>query len=150
MHDDGLAVVGDHVQLGGPGRGIVDHQQVSGVQVVGECGEPGVGQSGRGRDQQPNLIAGQAAVLGWCRGRRVVGGAEDRGRPRSQQRHADTARARPDGCQSAARYRPDGGCSCTRCTSAGTTDAGSGRSLMSSPGNAAWCISVRMSPGSTA
>ena len=32
--------------------------------------------------------------------------------------------------------------------SAGTTDSGSGRSEMSSPGNASWCICVRMSPGS--
>jgi hypothetical protein len=32
---------------------------------------------------------------------------------------------------------------------AGTTAVGSGRSEMSSPGKASWCISVRMSPGST-
>ena len=32
----------------------------------------------------------------------------------------------------------------------GTTVSGSGRSEMSSPGNASWCIAVRMSPGSTA
>ena len=35
-------------------------------------------------------------------------------------------------------------------SSAATTSSGSGRSLMSSPGNASWCIWVRMSPGSTA
>ena len=35
-------------------------------------------------------------------------------------------------------------------SSAGTTDSGSARSEMSSPGKAAWCISVRMSPGSNA
>ena len=33
---------------------------------------------------------------------------------------------------------------------AGTTVSGSGRSLMSSPGKASWCICVRRSPGSTA
>ncbi len=32
----------------------------------------------------------------------------------------------------------------------GTTVSGRGRSLMSSPGKAAWCMAVRMSPGSTA
>ena len=38
----------------------------------------------------------------------------------------------------------------TSASSAGTTVAGSGRSEMSSPGKASWCICVRMSPGSTA
>ena len=32
---------------------------------------------------------------------------------------------------------------------AGTTASGSGRSEMSSPGKACWCIRVRRSPGST-
>jgi S-adenosylmethionine:tRNA ribosyltransferase-isomerase len=38
----------------------------------------------------------------------------------------------------------------SRVVAVGTTDSGAGRSLMSSPGNAAWCMSVAMSPGSTA
>ena len=52
--------------------------------------------------------------------------------------------------KSAARTRPLGGRVAISRSSAGTTASGSGRSEMSSPGNAAWCISVRMSPGSTA
>ena len=51
---------------------------------------------------------------------------------------------------SGTRYRPPGRSLVEQAsTSAGTTASGSGRSEMSSPGNASWCISVRMSPGST-
>jgi hypothetical protein len=48
------------------------------------------------------------------------------------------------------RYRPLGAPEARRRRIDGTTDSGSGRSEMSSPGKASWCISVRMSPGSTA
>ena len=55
----------------------------------------------------------------------------------------------PAGMRSAARYRPLGIRSLISLRNAGTTDSGSGRSEMSSPGNASWCICVRRSPGST-
>ena len=46
------------------------------------------------------------------------------------------------------RWRPLGASPSIRATMPGTTSSGSGRSEMSSPGNASWCIWVRMSPGS--
>jgi MFS family permease len=46
-------------------------------------------------------------------------------------------------------YAPISGRLSSNCRNAGTTVAGSGRSEMSSPGNASWCMTVRMSPGST-
>src|SRR6266536_2237692 len=51
--------------------------------------------------------------------------------------------------RSAALYLPLGSRSLTSRTKAGTTVAGSGRSEMSSPGKARWCMAVRRSPGST-
>ena len=75
----------------------------------------------------------------WGEGKRVTGGHRHGG-------HATTSRAP----YSLARYRPLGGAVSRSRNSAGTTVSGSGRSLMSSPGNAAWCMAVRMSPGSTA
>ena len=55
---------------------------------------------------------------------------------------------RTTGMRCAARYRPLGSRSVTSLTNAGTTEEGSGRSEMSSPGKASWCMSVRRSPGS--
>ena len=50
---------------------------------------------------------------------------------------------RPPGSARSGRPEP------IRSAMVGATVSGSGRSLMSSPGNAAWCIAVRRSPGST-
>ena len=52
------------------------------------------------------------------------------------------------GSRCAARYRPLGSRSATSRVNAGTTACGQGRSEMSSPGKARWCMSVRRSPGS--
>ncbi len=87
----------------------------------------------------PRDSGGPTAVVSSGEGNRVVG-ATGRAvtRPPRWRRY------------SLARYRPLGGAVSRSRSSAGTTVSGSGRSLMSSPGNAAWCMAVRMSPGSTA
>ena len=53
------------------------------------------------------------------------------------------------GISSAARYRPLGRRSLISLPKPGITSSGSGRSEMSSPGNARACMRVRRSPGST-
>ena len=89
--------------------------------------------------QQAYLVALQPALLGRLRreGRGgEVGCAGSRRAASSGSPPPGSARTRAAASSSASRR--------------GTTVSGSGRSEMSSPGKASWCMAVRMSPGSTA
>ena len=98
--------------------------------------------SGR-HGHEPHLVAGQAAVLG-RRGRpRRRAAGRSRWSPGPHRSRPGAAGRRRGSGRWAGRRRP-------AASSAGTTVSGAGRSLMSSPGKAAWCMSVAMSPGSTA
>ncbi len=130
--------VAHRVDLAVDGRRGVDDEDVAGVQVVGQVAEADVVDAVGRADQQPHLVARQAALLGRARGE--GGGGEAGARGLVEEGHH----------RSSARYRPDPGRASSRVSSRGTTVSGSGRSEMSSPGKASWCIAVRMSPGSTA
>ena len=99
-------------------------------------------------NQHPHGVACQAACLGW------LGGLEVGGQVERQPAGSGLASVMVAAFTTApAAVRRHGTCrwvatSLSRRRNAGTTVSGSGRSEMSSPGNAAWCISVRMSPGS--
>ena len=99
-----------------------------------ELTEPRVRQPLRTSDEQPDAVPGS----------RRLRSLEPLRQHEVECPHAEAS------AKSAARNRPLGGRVAISRSSAGTTVSGSGRSEMSSPGNAAWCISVRMSPGSTA
>src|SRR5271169_757648 len=127
---------------GGHGGGVVHHQQIARAQVVTEVDESDVADTARAGDQQFDRIPGHTMRL-----RRLGGvGARRPVEPRVRTVRESHGSA-PDN-KSAARYRPEAGRVSMSRSNAGTTDSGSARSEMSSPGNAAWCISVRMSPGS--
>ena len=120
-----------------------------GASYVGQVGEPAVLDAVRSRHQQAHVVARPLpAELGRRRSGRLVGVVERDGRVlgrgpscREHLGHGDVGRAR---------RRPRGGRCSTSASRCGTTVSGSGRSEMSSPGKASWCIGVRMSPGSTA
>src|SRR6266571_1702572 len=165
VHDDRA---GAH--RGGHRGGRVDDQEVAGGEEPAQVVEARVPHRGTVRDQQPHLIPAQPATLGWLPGGQL--GRQHEPGPR-RGTHAVTSWFAPRGAaasslvaslltpdaaaprcahagtaRSATRYRPLGRSPSTSRSSAGTTVSGSGRSEMSSPGNACWCRSVRMSPGS--
>ncbi len=80
VHHDRATRRADGVGLGGDGRAGVDHDQVAGLQLVGQVAEDAMTDVVRGPgDEQPYAVAGDAAVLRRCRGRglgwhREVGG----------------------------------------------------------------------------
>ena len=139
------------------GGGVHD-QQVAGLQEVRQVAEQPVPQRVRARVQQPHAVAGQAAALG--RARRVAARAgvepgvreRDRGRTRAWRSCADLLPAAGgERGQVGRAVAPAGPARGDQAAPASARRVlGSGRSLMSSPGKASWCIRVRRSPGSTA
>src|SRR5512133_1510385 len=148
MHNDSRAVA-IAIQLSRHSGGGVHHQHVASPEVVSETIENCVLNTGRGCDHEPDAIAPQPAELGRLGRRTVVRRGEVREGPGGQHgAHSDRVFSASVTATSAARYRPLGRPELIRATTMGATVSGSGRSLMSSPGNAAWCMAVRMSPGS--
>src|SRR5262249_54099424 len=94
------------------------------------------------RDHQPDAVAPPTPGLGRLvrlqRGRQL----ELQGGP-VERRRAHRVTSSPTA------WRPLGRAPSTSVRTPGPLSSGGGRSEMSSPGNASWCISVRMSPGST-
>src|SRR5690606_12348500 len=147
-------------QRGGHGPGIVDHQQIARPEVPGQVDELVVAAEPLAAvgDQEPHLVPGQTpgfkrysdsdaygkteqdvhgphrASTRWARKRQGLAGYA----PSAP--FAEAFPARPARASSRSMIS----------RTAGATSSGSGRSLMSSPGKAAWCIWVRMSPGSMA
>ena len=121
----------------------VDDEQVARVERVAELVEPGVQNPAcrPHRDHQPDAVAREAARLGRLAGLERLGEFE-RGRA-----HPGTSLAGRAPGPGSGRWA---GSPSISASSPGTLSSGSGRSEMSSPGNASWCIRVRMSPGSTA
>src|SRR4029077_2339331 len=110
----------------------VHDQQIAGFDKPGQLNESGllnplvVAPS----DQQPDFVPGQAPCFGRLRGLEDLGKLEFHDVERGEQRgHGETATAW-------ARYRPLGRSPSTRARRPGTATSGSGRSEMSSPGNA--------------
>ncbi len=93
---------------------------------------------GARRDHQAHLVAREPARLG------RLGGLEPGGQIEGEGAHTRAP------ATSWARQRPLARSPVISASSPGTLCSGSGRSEMSSPGNASWCMRVRMSPGSTA
>ena len=127
---------------GRQGGGRVDHDQVAGAQHAGQVAEHEVrhavvadrrraGVRRRGQSRVPRVV-GRCATRASGRAKATVA--------------AHHARDRASG---RARSRPPAG-AVEQPQEAGTTVSGSGRSQMSSPGKASWCMAVRMSPGSNA
>ena len=118
----------------------VDDQQVAGAQEVGQIARPRV-----------NELPG-AARRPACAPRRGPARAPRAARAPRGARAARTraARSRRDLPMSASPVAAAGPSPSSRASRPGTLSSGGGRSEMSSPGNASWCIAVLMSPGSTA
>ncbi len=139
-----------HVERRRQRRAGVDDQQVAGVEVLDQVAGPGMGDTAGRGDGEAHAVARETPCLGWHRrvaaGGQVEAGADALGVAgvlRVGGGHAPTP------SRSAARCRPPGRSSTSSRTSAGTAVSGRGRSEMSSPGKAAWCMAVRRSPGST-
>src|SRR5690606_26084122 len=100
--------------------------------------------------EQPDVVPAASAHLGRSPGLEVArqlefeDGSRDRGHARLSAGASTGSSAEPSAVvaasRSAARYRPLGGADSMRCRNPGTTLSGSGRSEMSSPGKASWCI----------
>ena len=154
VHDDGLAVGQAAVDRGGDGGRGVHDDQVAGARGTSPrsakraCDRRGVA----GAHEQPDVVAPAAATLRAARGPRA------RGRARSRARRTGVGRwcvvsimaaSIPPPRRRAPRSGRSGGRPRSGRAARARSRSGSGRSEMSSPGNASWCISVRMSPGST-
>lgn len=124
-------------QRGGNGRRPVDNQQVAGAEKVRQISEATMLDSPRRAmgHQQAHIIPAPASLLRRSRGLQPGRQLEvqERGRYGSHDAAAGEWR-------SAARSRPLGRSDWISSKIAGTTESGSGRSEMSSPGKASWCI----------
>ena len=128
----------------GQRRRDVDDDQVAGLQQLGAARESGRG-SGRRR---PRSATSSRTRRGPGRAPRAARWPRSRcGSSKAERAHDGAPRRRraraPGSARSAARRR-------SAPAAPARSSSGSGRSEMSSPGNASWCMRVRMSPGSTA
>ena len=151
VHDDRVAVGQAAVDRGGDRRrGVHDERGRPATRKSAEVGEAGVHRRRRRptADQQPHVVAPSPRASGGSCASCSASSAKSSGWVVSGRGHGclgsagATARV-PGSAHSGAspvdRGRPG----------RARSRSGSGRSEMSSPGNASWCISVRMSPGST-
>src|SRR5437764_13226356 len=119
-------------------RARVHDQDVAAVQELGNVGEARVmNRLAIGlRDEQPYLVTLETACLWWLLRRQIAGQLEVNQTVHSGDAHTAVS-SRIAGPSDAAVYRPFGKSPSSRLISAGTRTSGSGRSLMSSQGNAA-------------
>src|SRR5581483_1630612 len=133
--------------LGGEARGerraFVDHEQVAGAQRGGEVREaPVLVPVGRAHEEA-HVVAGGAAHFGRRAGEERLGPLE------AKLLRVLGATSQRVACAWYLRPLTSRGSRSRSHAQKGSVALGSGRSPMSWPGYASWCIRVRMSPGST-
>src|SRR5215472_13281596 len=163
------ASLGERRTHGNSGRnrgGVIYHDEVAGQEQIGQVCECVLAHVATGgpADEQPHVVPAGTARFGRLVRLELRAQFEGNGHWLDRGRHDDASAvavvsttgvsttgvsATGAGISSAARYRPLGMRSRMSRKKAGTTASGVGRSEMSSPGKASWCIWVRMSPGST-
>src|SRR2546422_1788995 len=124
-------------------RALVHDEEVPRTEELREILKAGMVVAIGEGDEKPHVVPPPAPLLGRDPREQALGSIEDEfGSP-----HAGTSQT-----SAWARYRPPvtdiGGWERSHAQN-GSVTSGSGRSEMSSPGKASWCIFVRMSPGST-